>query len=128
MKKEHLIPIHVELAVFGHANLICGCIDCVCLNTETQQLSIYDWKRNKGYVSTSSIKAQLNLYRHIFELCGRKISRLFVCNLYRNNAGLEIEDIAIDEELVTTLINPQTSEQQFRQASEKLGRKSLALV
>jgi hypothetical protein len=56
-----------------------------------------------------------------------KIHKLFVCNIYPDNSEIVVEDIAIDGKLVDTLINPQTSEQKVRQASEALGRMSLAL-
>ena len=42
LKKEKLIPIEIEKAVFDHVNLICGCIDCVFQNFETKELSIWD--------------------------------------------------------------------------------------
>ena len=58
---------------------------------------------------TPQTKSQLNLYKCIYELCGKRIDKLFVCNIYPSNAGIEIEEIAIDKDLVASLLSQERS-------------------
>ena len=82
LSRNHLEQVEIEIPVFDNANLICSCIDAIFRNSETGELSIWDWKRKKQTVMTPQIRAQLNLNKHIYELCGKNISKLFVCNIY----------------------------------------------
>jgi hypothetical protein len=104
LKKQKIIPIYIEIAVYDHIHNICGCIDAVFRNIETNELSIWDWKRKKTTADTNQIRLQLNLYKYIFELCGQKISKLYVCNIYPTNNGIEITEIPIDEESVVKVL------------------------
>lgn len=124
LKKQKLIPIYIEIAVYDHIHNICGSIDAVFRDIETNELSIWDWKRKKKTAETAPIKLQLNLYKHIFELCGQKISKLYICNIYPANNGIEITEIPIDEESVVKVLR----EPEEYMSSQKLARVPLVLI
>ena len=103
LSRNHLEQVEIEIPVFDHVNLICGCIYAIFRNSETGELSIWDWKRKKQTVMTPQIRAQLNLYKHIYELCGKKISKLFVCNIYPTT-GMNIQEVENDDNLVEEIL------------------------
>ena len=100
--------------------------DAIFRNSETGELSIWDWKRKNKTIITPQIKAQLNLYKHIFELCGKDIRKLFVCNIYPTN-GMNIQEVAIDEKLVEIVLEKEELRRN-RAKQEEIEKKHEELV
>jgi hypothetical protein len=106
----HLRPYRTEWTVFYEEYKICGSIDMVYYNTETQSHEIYDWKRSKEIVfddnfgKTALTKGlehlpdtnywhyslQLNVYKRILEdKYGMQITGLYLICLHPDHADYE---------------------------------------
>jgi hypothetical protein len=106
----HLRPYRTEWTVFYEEYKICGSIDMVYYNTQTQSHEIYDWKRSKEIVFDDSFgktaitkglehlpdtnywhySLQLNVYKRILEdKYGMQITGLYLICLHPDHADYE---------------------------------------
>jgi len=107
---SHLRPYRTEWTVFYEEYKICGSIDMVYYNTQTNTYEIYDWKRSKEIVFDDSFgktaitkglehlpdtnywhySLQLNVYKRILEdKYGMQITGLYLICLHPDHADYE---------------------------------------
>lgn len=116
----HLKPFRTEWVIFDESIKLCGSIDMVFYNQETNTYEIYDWKRvlqinDKGFSKTDMglfpfiedmpnsnfwhYTMQLNIYKKVLESnYDMKISRMFLVvihpdNVFKTYLRLELPDI-----------------------------------